>query len=194
MKAEVYRFFVGYEGSEDKVWRIVDVSSNYSLAKFGYLILASFDTLAYHLFMFTCGENNYQIDLDPDDDENAIDANSVKLRNLDLVASSQFEMIYDFGCDQTFIIKLMEIKDMEKGKSEKYPCIVDGAGKGILDDVPAFEFEEIVKKIDKAGKSDHIYLSPYGSEEPWDYRDFDLNEMNRTLKSDINKIQIGFED
>lgn len=132
MKADVYRFFIGYEGSEDKIWRLVDVSSNYSLAKFGYLILSSFDTLAYHLFMFDCDGKNYQVDPDPDFDENSIDASLVKLSLLKLREEVQFKMIYDFGCDQTFIIKLMEIREMEKGQSTKYPCIIDGAEKGFL--------------------------------------------------------------
>ena len=193
MKADVYRFFIGYEGSEDKIWRLVDVSSNYSLAKFGYLILSSFDTLAYHLFMFDCDKKNYQVDPDPDFDENSIDASLVKLSLLKLREEVQFKMIYDFGCDQTFIIKLMEIREMEKGQSTKYPCIIDGAGKGILDDVPTSEFEKIVRKIDKIGKSEHYYFSPYGKEELWDYREFNLDEANRILKCDIAKIQMGFE-
>ena len=138
MRAEIYRLFIGYEGSEDKIWRLADVSSNYSLAKLGYLILASFDTLAYHLFMFDHNGNNYQVNPDPDFDKKTIDANSVKISSLGLEEGEQFEMTYDFGCEQTFIIKLMEIREMEKGQSTKYPCIVDGAGKGILDDVPAF--------------------------------------------------------
>lgn len=194
MRAEVYRLYIGYEGSEDKIWRLVDVSSNYSLAKLGYLILASFDTLAYHLFMFDHDGKNYQINPDSDFDKKAIDATTIKISSLGLEEGTQFEMTYDFGCDQTFIIKLIEIREMEKGQSTKYPCVIDGAGKGILDDVPAFEFEKIVKKIDKTGKSDHKYFSPYGTEEPWDYREFDLVEMNRTLKSNIAQIQRGFEE
>lgn len=156
-------------------------------------ILSSFDTLAYHLFMFDCDGKNYQVDPDPDFDENSIDASLVKLSLLKLREEVQFKMIYDFGCDQTFIIKLMEIREMEKGQSTKYPCIIDGAGKGILDDVPTSEFEKIVRKIDKIGKSEHYYFSPYGKEELWDYREFNLDEANRILKSDIAKIQMGFE-
>ena len=28
MRAEIYRLFIGYEGIEDKIWRLADVSSN----------------------------------------------------------------------------------------------------------------------------------------------------------------------
>ncbi len=83
---------------------------------------------------------------------------------------------------------------MPSGESTKYPRIVDGAGKGILDDVPADEFKKIVKRIDKTGKSTHMYYSPYGMEELWDYRDFDIDMMNKTLKSDIAAIQCGYEE
>ena len=75
-----------------------------------------------------------------------------------------------------------------------YPKIIEGAGKGILDNVPADEFSKIVKRIDEAGKSTHMYYSPYGTEEIWDYRDFDIDLVNKTLKNDIAAIQCGYED
>jgi len=50
MATQVYTFFITYEGLDDKIWRKVQVSSNYRLDQLGYLLLATFDTLAYHLF------------------------------------------------------------------------------------------------------------------------------------------------
>ena len=47
---------------------------------------------------------------------------------------------------------------------------------------------------EQTGKSDHVYLSPYGTEEQWDYREFDIEEANRTLKRDISAIAQGFEE
>ena len=50
MSTQVYTFRITYNGCENKIWRTVEVSSNYDLARLGYMVLASFDTNAYHLF------------------------------------------------------------------------------------------------------------------------------------------------
>ena len=50
MSKQVYTFRITYNGCENKIWRTVEVSSNYDLARLGYMVLAIFDTNAYHLF------------------------------------------------------------------------------------------------------------------------------------------------
>lgn len=194
MKANVYKFLIGYKDYEEKIWREVEVSGNYPLSKLAYLVLASFDTLANHLFFIEHNGNHYEIDFDDDFyDEESIDPTTVKLNNMGLEIGSVMEMVYDYGCEQEFVITLKEISDMEKGTSLKYPRIVAGQGKGILDNMFSEEFGEVIKQIDEKNKSEQMYLSPTGEYELWDYRDFNIDEMNRTLKSDIEAIQNGFE-
>lgn len=194
MKANVYRFLIAYKGYEEKIWREVEESGNYPLSKLAYLVLSSFDTLANHLFFIEHNGNHYEIDLDDDFyDEDSIDPTTISLNKIGLKIGSVMKMIYDYGCEQEFIITLKEISDMEKGTSLKYPRIVSGQGKGILDNMFSDEFGEVIKQIDENNKSEQMYLSPTGEYELWDYRDFDIEEMNRTLKSDIEAIQNGFE-
>lgn len=194
MKANVYRFLIAYKGYEEKIWREVEVSGNYPLSKLAYLVLASFDTLANHLFFIEHKGNHYEIDFDDDFyDEESIDPTTISLNKMGLKIGSVMKMVYDYGCEQEFIIKLKEISGMEKGTSLKYPRIVSGQGKGILDNMFSAEFGEVIKQIDENNKSEQMYLSPTGEYELWDYRDFDIEEMNRTLKSDIEAIQNGFE-
>ena len=50
MAVQVYTFKVTYKECTNKIWRTFEVSSNYNLAKLGYMVLSSFDTKAYHLF------------------------------------------------------------------------------------------------------------------------------------------------
>ncbi len=119
---------------------------------------------------------------------------NAKLSSLNLTNGSQMKMIYDFGCNQEFDIKLISKSDMASGSSTLYPRIVDGAGKGIIDDMPAFELLKMIKKIDKTGKSRFTYLSPYNTEDPWDYRDFNLNWCNVGLKTAVKNIKAGFEN
>lgn len=194
MKANVYKFLIGYKGYEEKIWREVEVSGNYPLSKLAYLVLASFDTLANHLFFIEHNGNHYEIDFDDDFyDEESINPTTVKLNNMGLEIDSVMEMVYDYGCEQEFVITLKEISDMEKGTSLRYPRIVAGQGKGILDNMFSDEFGEVMKQIDEKNKSEQMYLSPTGEYELWDYRGFNIDEMNRTLKSDIEAIQNGFE-
>lgn len=195
MKARLYKFRVEYKGFEKLIWRTVQVSSNYTLSKVGYLILAVFDTLANHLFYIEYEGMHYEIAADDEFKAAYPSVNlvGIKLSKMNLSVGSKMTMVYDYGYEQTFYITLTEVTDMPSGTSTAYPKIIEGAGKGILDNVPAFEFEKIVKRIDKDGKSTHVYYSPYGTEELWDYRDFDIDLVNKTLKNDIAAIQRGYE-
>ena len=61
MAARVYTFHIAYEGLEDRIWRNVEVSSNYRLDQLGYMVLSVFDTLAYHLFEFYYDDGQFEI-------------------------------------------------------------------------------------------------------------------------------------
>lgn len=193
MKANVYKFFISYKGYEEKIWREVEVSGNYPLSKLAYLVLVSFDTLANHLFFIEHNGIHYEIDFYDECEENNIDPTTVSLNKMGLETGSVMKMVYDYGCEQEFTITLIEISDMAKGTSLKYPRIVAGQGKGILDDMFSDEFGEVIKQIDENNKFEHMYLSPTGEYVLWDYRDFDIDTMNKTLKCDIESVQAGFE-
>ena len=163
MKANVYKFLIGYKGYEEKIWREVEVSGNYPLSKLAYLVLVSFDTLANHLFFIEHNGNHYEIDLYGEcEKNNNVDPTTVSLNKMGLEIGSVMKMVYDYGCEQEFIITLKEISDMEKGTSLKYPRIVAGQGKGILDNMFSDEFGEVIKQIDENNKSEQMYLSPTG--------------------------------
>lgn len=66
------------------------------------------------------------------------------------------KMVYDFGCEQEFVIVLKEKSDMEKGTSLKNPRIVFGQGKGILDNMFSDKFGELIKQIDENNE----YVAP----------------------------------
>lgn len=50
MATQVYTFKITYADCDNRIWRTAAVSSNYTLAELGYMVLATFDTMAYHLF------------------------------------------------------------------------------------------------------------------------------------------------
>ena len=194
MKAQVYTFHIAYEGFEDKIWRMVEVSGNNTLAQLGYLILATFDSLAYHAFEFTFKNAHYVLPmiLEEGDMDDAEDSTRIKLCKMGLSRGEQFDMEYDYGCSQIFKIRLDGIADMEQGRGLHYPYVTDGQGRGILEDVSAEEFGEIVGTIEAAGKSDY-HVERYGRDEIWDYRRFDLKGENTLLKGRIACIREAYE-
>lgn len=199
MAAQVYTLKITYADCNEKIWRKVAVSSNYTLADLGYMILATFDTMAYHLFemkykgvAFTLGYDDFGFN----ENEKFNFLFDFKIGQLGMNIGDTIEMIYDFGCDQLFDIQLIEIGEMSKGGGRSYPKIIDGAGRGIVDDMPAFELLDVIKRIDKKGHSE-VHYSCYGSDEDtpeWDYRNYDIVFDNYTLKQRIKNIKDGFEE
>ena len=190
MATKVYTFHITYEGLEEKIWRKVEVSSNYRLDQLGYMVLAAFDTLAYHLFEFYYDDDRFEI---PNEDApfEQVDMANFKLHQLDLKLGDRIQMDYDFGTTQTFWLKLIEIADMKRGWGRRYPYVLDGAGRGIIDDMSCEELSELVAQIDRNGKTDEpIYYQERRM--PWDYRWFDLGCMNSLLKGEIELIEEGY--
>lgn len=187
---KVYTFYIAYEGLEEKIWRKVAVSSNYRLDRLGYTVLAAFDTLAYHLFEFYYDDKRFKIP-NEDADEDLIDMAALKLHQMNLKIGDRIRMDYDFGTTQTFWIELVDIEEMGRGQGRKYPYIVDGAGCGIIDDMSSDELQELVTQIDSNGKTDEpIYYQDRAL--PWDYRRFDLDNLNALFKGEIEMIEDGY--
>lgn len=191
MAVQVYTFRITYEGCDNKIWRTFEVSSNYDLARLGYMVLSSFGTKAYHLFNIeykdvvyeTAIENYGQFPLLQD----------AKLSELEMQIGEHLHMIYDFGTEQHFDIELINKSAMTKGAGRAYPKVIDGAGRGIIDDMPVYELMKIIEATDKNGKSDFIITTEFGNEMVWDYRNYDIDCDNCLLKGEIEMIQDGYE-
>ena len=57
----IYTMKIQYTSCGDKIWREAQISSNAHLCDLGYMILASFDTMAYHLFNITYKGEIYEL-------------------------------------------------------------------------------------------------------------------------------------
>lgn len=191
MAAKVYTFLIAYEGLEEKIWRKVEVSSNYRLDQLGYMVLAAFDTLAYHLFEFHYHDSCFEIPNEDWDDDEQMDMAMLTLHQFGLKIGDRIRMDYDFGTTQTFWLELIAAEDMKRGRGRRYPHVLAGAGQGIIDDCSCEELKLLVEQIDKSGKTDEpIYY--HDRMLPWDYRRFDLDCMNCLLKSEIASIEDGY--
>ncbi len=192
MAVQVYTFKITYEGCNNKIWRTFEVSSNYDLARLGYMVLSSFDTKAYHLFTIEHNRVVYETAI-----ENYGEApllQDIKLSSLNLQPGEHMEMIYDFGCEQVFDIEFIGAVDMLRGKGTSYPKVIDGAGRGIIDDIHVDELMKIIDATDKNGKSDFRVWVSEKHEIIWDYRDYNIKYDNALLKGKISLIQEGYED
>lgn len=199
MATQIYTFKITYTDCENKIWRIAEVSANNTLAQLGYMVLATFDTMAYHLFEMEYNGITYFLteedfeDLPCDIDYDLMCEN--KLKTTIYKIGEHIKMTYDMGCEQDFDIELIAISDMLKEQRMAYPRIIDGAGRGIIDDMPAFDLLELIHRIDETGISDVCYDSSGNSDDKlWDYRNYNFDTDNRTLKGKIRLIKAGFEE
>jgi len=193
----VYTLKIKYIGCEDKLWREAQISSNAHLCDLGYMILATFDTMAYHLFNITYKGVTYEL---PSDEEEVAEGKCVffvKLSELNLKIGDKLKMIYDFGCDQEFEIKVTDIQPMGRGQGRAYPKIIAGEGRGIIDDMSADDLTGLIQRIDKTGSSGIQYAGDgiiFDNMPNWDYRNYSLEYDNCLLKGIIARIAEGYEE
>lgn len=195
---KIYKFMVYINGLEDKIYREIEIPSSRKVSDLAYSILASFDSLAYHLYnlnidnvQYDCGINldmtlDYFKNLTSDElslyHNNVIikEACKTNLEDVDFHVNKTFEMQYDMGSTTTFIIKFVEKKELVRYTHNKYPLITSGAGAGMLDDISDEELLDVVNKTDKLGYSEFYYTPGYDIDKIFDYRNFDLK--NNQLK------------
>lgn len=186
---KIYRIKVSLDGVDDKIYRIYDITATSYLSTVAYMILGSFNTLAYHLYSFNINGDIYHCGIAEEDiDGYEIDAKRVTLNQLNLQKEDKFHLTYDFGCDWQFTIQVLDI--LEKNKEKTYPYIVEGKGKGIIEDEGIFTLQEIIKENDKGKK---VYKYDDDFEIEFDYKEFDLEKLNQDLSKEIRKIKNGFE-
>lgn len=193
----VYTLIFKYIGCEDKIWRKAQISSNAHLCDLGYMILATFDTMAYHLFNISYKGVTYEL---PSDEEVISEDKCVffvKLSELNLQIGDKMTMIYDFGCDQEFEIEVTDIQPMGRGQGRAYPKIVAGEGRGIIDDMSADDLADLIHQIDKTGSSGIQYAGDgiiFDNMPDWDYRNYSIEYDNCLLKGTIARIAEGYEE
>lgn len=195
--ADVYTLKIKYDGCDDKIWREAQISSNAFLCDLGYMILATFDTMAYHLFNITYKGVTFELPSDEEEISEDKCVFCVKLSELNLQIEDKLNMLYDFGCDQQFDIEVTDIQPMGRGQGRAYPKIIAGEGRGIIDDMPADDLADLIKQIDKTGSSGIQYAGDgiiFEDMPGWDYRNYNLKIDNALLKGNIDGIAEGYEE
>ena len=189
MTANIYRLLIRYREFENEIWRTIDISENSTLAKLAYTIMGSFNCNATHSYAFNVFGNMYFFYSESEDN---IYPECIKLKELSINCSSEFFMIYDFGCDQFFDIKVIDKFELEKGTGTQYPKIVDGAGHGIIDDMFKNELRSELKKKKKNKNYAITYYNFNDELVEYDINDFSIEEANKILKRRLPKISFAY--
>ncbi len=194
--AKVLTFDVNIKGLEESIWRVIEINDSKTLADLAYTILASFDSLAYHLYFvklngvtYACNEHIAKDSFDQDEE----DASKVRLCNLKFNEEESFVMEYDTGSPTIFEINYLAERDIDHSDSILFPIIIDGGGRGMIDDVSSQDLVDIVNETDEKGYSTYFYTPGYEREEVYDYRFFDIQSTNRILKGLILEMKDGYE-
>ena len=152
---KVLKFRVGIDGLENKIWRVMEITDRMTVADLAYTILASFNSLAYHLYNVTYKGNTYNCWTYPEENpdyEDMTNAVITKLSSLNLKENDTMEMEYDYGSTTTFKITYLGYEELKNYNDAKnYPYIVEGEGLGMLDDMSSYSLKEIVSETDKLG-------------------------------------------
>lgn len=190
---KVLKFKVGIEWLEDKIWRKIEITDRMTFADLAYTILVTFDSLAYHLYNIKYKDYTFDCFGYTEVDADSRDATITKLSILGLETNDELKMEYDYGSTTTFKITYLGERNMTEFEGYLYPNIVDGAGRGMLDDMCDFELKEIVEDTDRKGYSDYYVTPGYEKHEKYDYRKFNLKENNKKLKGLVLEIKNGYE-
>ena len=194
--SKVLTFKVEIEGLENKIWRKIEITDIKSIADLAYTILASFDSLAYHLYDITYKDKIYDCwscMYDYPFKDNISNAITTKLSTINLKEKDKMVMEYDKGTPTTFIITYMCSRELEKGNGRHYPYIIDGGGRGMIDDIDNSELKDIIDDIDKKGFSEHYFTPGYERPIKYDYRYNDIKGDNILIKVKIEEIKYAYE-
>lgn len=195
--SKVLTFKVEIKELEDRIWRKIEITDNKTIADLAYTILATFDSLAYHLYDVTYKDKIYDCWSCMDDyplKENILNAVTAKLSTINLKEKDKMIMEYDKGTPTDFVITYIDSKEIERGNGRHYPYIIDGSGRGMIDDIDSYKLKEIVNDIDKKGYSEHYFTPGYERSIKYDYRDYDIKGDNILLKGKIEEIKYAFEE
>lgn len=194
---KVLTFKVEIEELENKIWRKVEITDQRPIADLAYTILATFHSLAYHLYDIEYNGIYYDCWVNIEDDHREVplvNAVITKLSSIGLKPNDTMKMEYDTGLTTTFKITYLGEREFEKGNGMHYPYIIDGAGYGMIDDITIDELKDIIKDIDKKGKSNYYALYMDGRNTyNYDYRNFDLDKNNLHVRRFFRKIKNGYE-
>lgn len=187
-------FNVGIKGLESKIWRRIGIKNSDALADLVYFILASFELYSNEFFTISYGSDKYDSVNVIFDNNQYKSAMGIMLKDIDFDTNKVLILEYNYQSKIEFVINFIDCVDISS--DDMYPKIIDGAGKGAIDYVSAYELKQIVDETDVLGHSNYlttIIIDGEEEEEVFDYRDFEVDDNNFMSTVNVNSIKEEYE-
>lgn len=128
-----YQLTVTLADYQPTMWRQIILGGDARLDTLCYLVLASFRAQGSHLFTLQDGVHTYQLSIF----ESGLGANKSLLAHWlgEYRAGAELTLAYDFGDGWRFKIKVDEVADQSRLKTNGTAKLVAGSGRGIIDDI-----------------------------------------------------------
>lgn len=125
---ENYKLKLTIKGSEPKIWRRVEVPSNFSMASLHKLIQIVMNWDDCHMHEFIANKNHYS-----NDNEWGQNYKGMAICDLLIKKGSKMQYVYDFGDNWEVDIVVEKIEEVGEGTIK--PTCLDGAGNPPLEDI-----------------------------------------------------------
>lgn len=148
----IYTFRVGLAGLEDRIWRDIEVPSDYTLYGLAEFVLPLFGAdSSYHMWLLRRDKTLYP-QTGPSDvwgNRDEQDPRNVQLKGLQMVRGrSTMKLDYDMGSTSTFILRYTGRRALAEDEKEPAARLVDAHGADIIEDIGGYEIEDLVYRFD----------------------------------------------
>ena len=116
-------FRIGIKRLENRIWRAIEIPDRRTVADLAYTILASFNSLAFHLYDISYKDKIYDCGIDIEDDLRPVphtNAVITKLKDLNLQPNDKLKMTYDTGSPTTFNKVFLEARELLSYKEQEH--------------------------------------------------------------------------
>lgn len=182
---------VKLKGQEENINRVLEIPYVFTVADLAYVILASMNAMASHLFSITHKKVTYYCGAyESDVEEEVWYATEFMLDELKLKKGSKMDLVYDFGDNFEFEIKVKEIKNNSEAFGIDQIHVIKGSGYGIWEEAH-YEMNLYYDHPDEFAsfiKENELYEEMYPCDEV-----FDCDEMNEAIAFDLMNIKHVYE-
>ena len=178
--ASIYQIKITLEESHPPIWRRVLVKSSTTLARLHDVIQCAMGWEDYHLHEVHSKKTRYAPCF-PDGSSDAEDESRVQLKTVAARAGAKLRYTYDFGDGWRHELKVEKILEPEKGA--KYPVCVGGKRACPPEDCGGtWGYYDLLEILGDPTHEQHEEMMEWIGD-PFDPDAFDLDEVNRILRS-----------
>jgi hypothetical protein len=191
---QIYRFRSELRYFRPKIWRLFEVSGDITIATLCYIGLALYEAEGDHLFSMNLPKYRVRFDIPDENDElwnnhiqDSLNAHKYKLNKLGVPEGTQFDLSYDFGDSWEIRMTLKQIYEDPEVKKSELPRVLKGKGYGIVEDCGGVGgLADLVEAFKMKTGDRYEQLVEWFGREDFDIEEFDIDQMNVTLKSSIS--------